>query len=63
MTDRNLAILLAVVFTAGLVAPLGLMLRGFFVGDNAGVLIGAFLFGFSAVFTVPFVWAISGGEK
>lgn len=63
MADRNLSILLAVIFTAGLVAPLGLMLWGFFVGDNAGVLIGAFLFGLSAIFTIPFVWAISGGEK
>jgi hypothetical protein len=63
MTGRNLAILLAVIFTVGLVAPLGLMLWGFFVGDNAGVLIGAFLFSFSAIFTVPFVWTISVGEK
>lgn len=63
MTDRNLAILLAVIFTAGLVAPLGLMLWGFFIGDTAAVLIGAFMFGLGAVFSIPFVWAISGGEK
>lgn len=56
-----LAVIAAVFFTAALVAPLGLMLWGFFVGDAVAVGVGAFSFGLGAVFTVPFVWAISGG--
>lgn len=63
MSDRNLAIFLAVMFTASLVAPLGLMLWGFLIGDTSAVLIGAFSFSLGAVFAVPFVWAFSGGEK
>lgn len=62
-TTRNLAILLAVIFTAGLVAPLAMILWGFYVGDNADILIGAFLFGLNSMFTIPVVWFITGGEK
>jgi hypothetical protein len=59
----KLALTLAVIFTASLVAPLGLMLWGFFIGDTAAVLVGAFAFSLGAVLSVPFVWAFSGGEK
>ena len=55
-----LAICAAVFFTVALVAPLGFMLWGFFVGDAVAVAVAAFLFGIGAVCTVPFVWAISG---
>jgi len=58
-----LAICAAVFFTVALVAPLGLMLWGFLVGDSVAVLVGVFQFGLGAIFSFPFVWAISGGDN
>ena len=63
MTDLKLALILAMIFVASLVAPLGLMLWGFLIGDTSAVLVGAFVFSLGAVLSVPFVWAFSGGEK
>jgi len=58
-----LAIWAAVFFTVALVAPLGLMLWGFFVGDSVAVLVGVFQFGLGGIFSIPFIWAISGVES
>ena len=60
---KALAIFAAVWFTVALVAPLGFMLWGFFVGDAVAVGVGGLIFGLGAVLTIPFVWSISGGES
>lgn len=59
---KALAIFAAVWFIVALVAPLGFMLWGFFAGDAVAVGVGGMLFSLGAALTIPFVWAISGGE-